>query len=169
LGSGPIRGLGTWMIKVRALGTAYAFLLAFLAVVPLWGSANSDSVIVSGIGYPPIRAQSEAQALLMAKRAAILDAYRNALRIVSGEVSETYDKTFYENLSGFVKDMKIISEDYLGDGGVRIKAIVFLKDLTIFHKDKVVTRPLSENQRSPEKVTVEEWYRIISGMVRIEK
>lgn len=157
------------MIKVRALGTAYAFLFVFLSVVPLWGSTDSDSIIVSGIGYPPIKAQSKAQALLMAKRAAILDAYRNALRVVFGEVSETYDKTFYENLSGFVKGMKIIGEDYLGDGGVRIKAIISLNDITIFQKGKPVIGAFSEKQGSPEKVTVEEWYRIISGMVRIEK
>lgn len=155
---------GVWI-----LGLTFVFLIVCLVDVPVIEATDSDSIMVYGIGYPPIKAQSKAQALLMAKRAAILDAYRNALRVVSGEVSETYDKTFYENLSGFVKGMKIISEDYLGDGGVRIKAIVSLKDLTIFQKDKSVIGAFSEKEGSPEKVTVEEWYRIISGVVRIEK
>ncbi|MEW6417302.1 MAG: hypothetical protein AB1480_04185 [Nitrospirota bacterium] len=155
---------GVWISAI-----IFVFLIGCLVAVPLIEATDSDSIIVSGIGYPPIRAQSKAQALLMAKRAAVLDAYRNALRVVSGEVSETYDKTFYENLSGFVKGMKIISEDYLDDGGVRIEAIISSKDPSIFQKGKYVTGAFSENQGSPEKVTVEEWYRIISGMVRIEK
>jgi len=160
----PLILKGIW-----TLAFTIVILIICLVAVPVIEADDSDSIIVYGIGYPPIRAQSKAQALLMAKRAAVLDAYRNALKVISGEVSETYDKTFYENLSGFIKGMKIISEDYLGDGGVRIKASVSLRNITAVQERKSFTGASSEGQGSPEKVTVEEWYRIISGMVRIEK
>ncbi len=162
------------MIKFRALSAACVSLLIILGVLPLFGSTDLDNIIVYGIGYPPIKAQSEAQALLMARRAALLDAYRNALKASSGEGSDPKeDKTFYENFSGFIKGMKIVSEEYLGDGGVRVKASVSLRDVSMFqkghNKKEGSTGYLPERLNGPEKVTVEEWYRIISGVVRFEK
>lgn len=162
------------MTRVRFLGVSSAVLLILFSAVSLWGSSDQDSVTVYGIGYPPIKAQSEAQALLMARRAALLDAYRNALKASSGEGSDPKeDKTFYENFSGFIKGMKIVSEEYLGDGGVRVKASVSLRDVSMFQKGHNKKEGsmgyLPERLNGPEKVTVEEWYRIISGVVRFEK
>jgi len=162
------------MLRDKTLGIAGAILLFILSALPLFGSTDSDNIIVYGIGYPPIKAHSETQALLMARRAALLDAYRNAIKAASGEGSEpNEDKTFYENFSGFIKGMKIVSEEYLGDGGLRVKASVSLRDISLFqkgqYKNEGSKRYLPERLNGPERVTVEEWYRIISGIVRFEK
>jgi hypothetical protein len=161
------------MIRGKVFGIAYVSIIIFLSAMPVYGSADLDNIIVYGIGYPPIKAQSKAQALLMARRAALLDAYRNALKASSGENSEpNEDKTFYEKFSGFIRDMKIISEEYLGDGGLKVKTSISLRDVSIFQKGHNKKEGsmgyLPERLNGPERVTVEEWYRIISGVVRFE-
>ena len=83
---------------------------------------KTDSVVVNGTGYPPIKAQDPAQARLMARRAAILDAYRNAL--AGADTKETGEPDFYSHLEGFVSGITIIDEEYLIDGGLRIRAQV---------------------------------------------
>jgi len=65
------------MKVIWTLAFTVVFLIICLVAMPVIEAADSDSIIVSGIGYPPIKAQSEAQALLMAKRAARVDALRN--------------------------------------------------------------------------------------------
>jgi len=161
------------MIRVRASGASFAILLIIITAVNLWGSPDSDSITVYGTGYPPIKAHSEAQALLMARRAAMLDAYRNALKTVSGVGEPEEDKTFYEDFSGFMKGVRIISEEYLGDGGVRVKASISPGDVSLLRKGeypaRTVRKDLAQRHGGPEKVTVEEWYKIISGIVKFEK
>ena len=69
----------------RALLTLFIiFLLIPGQVLSAGGVGNgnepeSGPFVVQGLGYPPISAESEAQARLMARRAAVIDAYRNAL------------------------------------------------------------------------------------------
>ncbi len=131
------------------------------------GSRNNSgdgTVVVSGIGYPPIKAQSAAQARLMAKRAAILDAYRNAL---SGAASGTGDEqTFYTGLSGFVKGMVIKKEEYLEDGGVRIQVAVPAGGITV--SSGTTGNGIPEKGPAPSRVPLDEWYRIIERSVTIE-
>jgi hypothetical protein len=126
--------------------------------------ADHDTLVVSGIGYPPIKAQSAAQAHLMARRAAILDAYRNALASPGSGNSD--EQTYYTGLSGFVKGMVIEKEEYLGDGGLRILARVPARNITVSSK---ATRgnPDRQNQR-PSPVPLNEWYKIIERSVRFE-
>ena len=103
----------------------------------------------------------------MARRAAILDAYRNALKISSDEASENRDdKSFYENFSGFMKGMKIVSEEYVNDGGVIIKARISVHDIFLLRNDKKKGDDIPERQGVPHGVTIEEWYKIISDMVK---
>ncbi|MBI5074151.1 MAG: hypothetical protein HZB62_03110 [Nitrospirae bacterium] len=119
---------------------------------------------VQGLGYPPIRAESVAQAHLMAKRAAVVDAYRNALanRSVQGQGSDIH----YDELSGIVSGMKIIKEEYLKDGGIRITATV-PKTTVLLSAGPEIRR--SDVRRGPQSVTLDEWYLIIRDLVRYEK
>lgn len=139
-----------------------------------WAVWASDSrITVHGTGYPPVKAQNKAQALLMAKRAAVLDAYRRAL---SGQ--EDYagpheeGESFYRGLSGFVKGLTITHEEYLNDGGVKIEASVLKKDIALFDKEKHPKRKMPKTGparvEGPRTVTVEEWYKIIEKMVNFE-
>jgi hypothetical protein len=134
------------------------------------GAADDDMVTVQGIGYPPIRAESAAQAHLLAKRAAVVDAYRNAL---SGRASSLPgpDVT-YQELSGFVSGMTVTGEEFLDDGGIRITGRVPKKNVVSSSGLRTEVRRgegLSEGSRGPERVSLDEWYKIINNLVRIDK
>jgi hypothetical protein len=125
---------------------------------------GNDSFVVSGIGYPPIKAENSAQARLMARRAAILDAYRNAL---SGTESPPNDEQlFYTGLSGFVKGMTIEREEYLEDGGVRIFARIPARSATL--SPKTTKKDVAEKGTGPSAIPLNEWYRIIERSVKFE-
>jgi len=101
----------------------------------------------------------------MARRAAILDAYRNALAAAGSSGSD--EPMFFDGLSGFVKGLTIEKEEYLEDGGVRIRAKTSGKSLA------VAARPTREGlpekgRAGPSPVPLNEWYRIIEGSVRFE-
>ncbi len=131
------------------------------------GGQEDESLIVHGLGYPPIRAQSLAQARLMAKRAAIVDAYRNAL--VEARVENYSEDALYTGLSGFVKEITVLNEEYLEDGGIRITARVPLQNVKVSSAGigKTSKWPRGTGQE-PVRVTLETWYKIIKQSVRIE-
>ncbi len=126
---------------------------------------DNDTFVVSGIGYPPIKAENAAQARLMARRAAILDAYRNAL--AGGGSPNGDEPTFYTGLSGFVKGLTIEHEEYLADGGVRILARV--PRGSVAARSRSTREGVTERGRGgPSPVPLNEWYRIIERSVRFE-
>lgn len=154
--------------------TTSVFLLAVLVCPALLLSAefgggqdraDSDTLVVSGIGYPPIKAENAAQARLMARRAAIVDAYRNAL--TGAGSSNNDEQTFYTGLSGFVRGLTIEREEYLEDGGVRILAKVPGRSVAV--TSRTTREGVSERGRGgPSPVPLNEWYRIIERSVRFE-
>ncbi len=147
--------------------TAVTILVLLFLIAPavlLSGQRGGDAFVVSGIGYPPIKAHSPAQARLMARRAAIIDAYRNALALAGS--AELDERNLYTGLSGFVKGMTIIEEEYLKDGGIRIVARVSSGDINIKSKGMMGQ---TEGETGPSRVTLTEWYRIIGQIVKIEK
>jgi hypothetical protein len=160
------------VIKKRVL--AISVLLIALAIVfsAEAGSDKKDSsdetFTIQGIGYPPIKAQNVAQAHLMAKRAAIIDAYRNAL--AAAGIQNYNDDTLYAGLSGFVSGLTILEEEYLEDGGIRILAQVPVENIAvsanIIHS---APKKSKETWLGPLRVTLAEWYRIIKKLVRIEQ
>ncbi len=145
------------------------FLLIFLLAPELSLSAepgegrraDEDSIVVSGVGYPPIKAENPAQARLMARRAAVLDAYRNAL--ASPEASGGDEKIFYSGLSGFVKGLVIEREEYLEDGGIRIFGSVPRRNVVLPPAARSGPGP---DGGKPSAVPLNEWYRIIERSVK---
>ncbi len=129
-----------------------------------------DTITVQGTGYPPIRAESAAQAHLMAKRAALVHAYRNALSPSSPSPApssgDAADVT-YQELSGFVRGVTIVNEEYLGDGGIRITAKVPKKNITVSTVRTEINK--SGGSAGPQRVSRDEWYSIISNLVKIDK
>ena len=102
-----------------SFGNTFLILIAFSFYYP----AQAGEIVVKGVGYPPVRAINETQALLMAKRAAVLDAYANAIQRSASYTQEnpdTEDIEFYQQISGFVKGMTITSQEYLSDGSVLV-------------------------------------------------
>jgi len=156
-------------MKITALFLLLVFLVAPPTVFSAEGrdghsSSGDGTLVVSGIGYPPIKAQSAAQARLMARRAAVLDAYRNALS--SSGSGNSDEQAFYTGLSGFVKGMIIEKEEYLEDGGVRILAIVPGRSITV--SPGTTGNGVAEKSRAPSQVPLDEWYKIIGRSVRFE-
>jgi hypothetical protein len=155
------------ILKKRSWGIFLG--IFFTAVWAVW--ASDSQITVSGIGYPPVKAQNKAQALLMAKRAALLDAYRRTLSDQAVRPQEE-DEHFYRGLSGFVKGLTITNEEYFNDGGVRIEATVSKKYISLFDKEKtpkkMIPKTGSTRVEGPLVVTVEEWHKIIEKMVNFE-
>lgn len=159
----------------RLFRQAILFFLACICVMSfgttgLADEAAEEMVSVQGIGYPPIRAESPAQAHLMAKRAAIVNAYRNALsaKTASGNGGDVT----YQELSGFVSGLTIVEEEYLKDGGIRITAKVPKKNIAVSsgRRTEVGTEGRrAERSGGPERVSLDEWYKIIDNLVRIDK
>ena len=137
---------------------------AFIFLSEAGSAQDNDALTVHGIGYPPIKAYSAAQARLMARRAAIVDAYRNAL-LSAGHKNHDEDN-LYTGISGFVKDMAVIEEEYLNDGGVRIIAKIPFKSIAAY--SKAVTKRTAEKSQGPSRVSIDEWYEIIKPLVKIE-
>jgi hypothetical protein len=143
-----------------------ACLLSMPAVFLFLFSVEADecSLGVTGLGYPPIKAENAAQARLMARRAAIVDAYRNALA-GAGNV-DADEKTFYAGLSGFVKGLVIENEEYLEDGGVRIHAKVPTGSVSV--SSKRIYRDPRRQGPVPSPVPFNDWYKIIERSVRFQ-
>jgi hypothetical protein len=134
----------------------YLILLSLLFFATL-----AEAVVVKGIGYPPIKAETPAQAYLMAKRAAILDAYRNALNL---KYEQMDDIDFYAGLTGFIQGAKIVDVKPLSDGGVEVTIDVELEDVVAVKKSFSSNRPSAEGK--PSEVSIQQWQNIISRYVK---
>jgi len=151
------------LIHKRSVRVLVCVISVFLFAARCTAQDTREMTTVQGLGYPPIRAENAAQARLMAKRAAVVDAYRNSLagKTAQGQGSDLR----YEELSGIVSGMTIIKEEYLKDGGIRITAKV--QNNTIQPSaDSEIRR--SDSRRGPQAVTLDEWYSIINNLVRFE-
>lgn len=155
-------------MTIRSLVVVFCF-ISFNGLC-LAEETTDDTITVQGTGYPPIRAESAAQARLMAKRAAIVHAYRNALSPASPSPAppsgDAADVT-YQELSGFVRGVTIVNEEYLKDGGIRITAKVPKKNIIVSTVRTEINK--SGGSAGPERVSLEEWYKIINNLVRIDK
>jgi hypothetical protein len=142
------------------------------AIAPGSVSAETERLVVEGLGYPPVKVQNKAQALAMARRAAVLDACRRALTVLSRQHDAGSEKDFYQNVAGFVRGMELIEETYLSDGGLRITASFDRREVRPDSGSaKVEMAPLVIKRGVPAElrhVTREQWYDVIKPMVRIE-
>ncbi len=140
-------------------------LVFFVLCVALEG--NAGNITVHGIGYPPIKTVSKSQALLMAKRAAILDAYSR----IAWRTGETHEEHFFMHFSGFVRNMEIMQEEFLPDGGVRVSVRMKRNNaLLSAHKTPAVekSKTSTSGKSAPRQVSRKEWFQIISTMVSFE-
>ncbi len=150
-----------------------ALFLVTTGLVP----SHAEEFTVHGMGYPPIKAANKAQALLMAKRAAILDGYATALRnhqtVPAGSLAA--DHFFYDDLSGFIRSAKVVKESYYADGKVEVvltgrqEADQTTPPSPRINNEKKSIKPVSMKpvqKAAPREVSQQQWLAIIEKMVQ---
>ncbi len=166
------KGLGLFLNNcirnMKKIGIRIAA-LCILGILLCWGQGfgSNQSQLVQGIGYPPVKAKSKTQALLMARRAALLDAYRNT---VGGqeEGREAFpERDAYQGFSAFVRGIELVDEALLADGGVQVTVRVSSGNLREVTSSKGPGRK-PEAYAGPRRISEKEWYGIIERMVRFE-
>ena len=154
-------------------------LTALFLVTTGFVPSHAEEFTVRGMGYPPIKAANKTQALLMAKRAAILDGYATALRsqqtVPAGSMAA--DHFFYDDLSGFIRSVKVVKQSYYADGKVEVvltgreEAVKTALPSPRMKKnnDKKSIKPVSMKpvqKAAPREVSRQQWLTIIEKMVQ---
>ena len=120
------------MKKVKALRilmmTALAMIMAISSAFAAESGVdwNSSKITVTGMGVAPVNARSAAQGRMMARRAAVVDAYRQLAETVKGvnidgettvEMSATTSDIVKSKVSAFIQGARVVSERITPDGG----------------------------------------------------
>jgi hypothetical protein len=130
----------------RKFAVALYFLVFLMVPVLAWaqgeviqhfesGSINwtTGKVMATGIGAPPADAANMAQARMMAKRAAILDARRNLLEITQGVQVDSMtivknaivqSDIIRSSVEGVIRNAQIIDTAYMSDGSVEVTVVM---------------------------------------------
>lgn len=109
----------------RILGCVTIGLILAGTFSPTWSQPlyrldeAAGTLTVIGRGRPPTAAQHPAQARLMAERAAIIDAYGTASRLLSEAIPETVSGR--EAYSVFFRGGKVVQSDLAPDGSVKVQ------------------------------------------------
>ena len=124
------------MIKLNRY-VIYFLLMAFTLIPSIVLADNiqnpvdwkNNTVTVTGMGVPPDNITNMAQAHIMARRAAIIDGYRNLLEAIDGinvESNTTVqnfavtDDNVKTSVSGLIQGARIINEQALPDGSYQV-------------------------------------------------
>lgn len=111
-------------IKILAVRiVCCVLLLGVVSVQVSW----ADVIRVKGRGVAPMRAKGRLQARLLARRAAVVDAYRNLGLRLQREWSSVPQYESYINETMFLRGAKIIRTDYLSGGRVEVEAELEVK------------------------------------------
>ena len=122
-------------------------LSAFAAEGVDWGNGN---ITVTGEGVAPVNARSAAQARMMARRAAVVDAYRQLAETVKGVNvdSETtiqnmmvVDDITKTKVSAFIQGARILSEQVIPGGGYEVTMTVSMFGVSNSLASAVMPRP----------------------------
>ena len=133
----------TAMIAVLMLSS----LSVFAAEGVDWGNST---ITVTGSGIAPANARSAAQARMMARRAAVVDAYRQLAEAIKGVNvdSETtvqnmmvVDDTTKTKVSAFIQGAKILSEQVTADGGYEVTMTVSMFGVSNSLASAVMPKP----------------------------
>ena len=143
--------------KLFLIFVAVLSMLVFSSVSVLAAEAGTDwyggTITVEGYGAPPVNAHSAAQARMLARRAAVVDAYRNLAEEVSGvnvdaETTvlnmETQSDVVKTKVSALVKGARIVSEEVQGDGSYKVVMQIPMYGVSSSLASAVLTPPAKQ-------------------------
>ncbi|MEK6660447.1 MAG: hypothetical protein AABY63_01040 [candidate division NC10 bacterium] len=114
----PYRSLPRIIRLIPVVLIFCAYLPTASAGGPYWVDERAGSLTVVGTGRPPATALHPAQARLMAERAAVIDAYGTAARVLSGAIPQAVSGGQGHSL--FFRGGKVVQSDVLPDGSVNV-------------------------------------------------
>jgi len=135
-GSPENRRFSGVIVAISLLAVLLIMLLTGCYVVPVQPTPEPKAewvpikITAKGGGVPPPTAINQAQARLMAERAAKLDAYRNLLEQAYGVIIHsntsvrdfvTQSDTIRARVEAYIKGAKVIDTRYLSDGSVEVE------------------------------------------------
>ncbi|MBO4779170.1 MAG: LPP20 family lipoprotein [Selenomonadaceae bacterium] len=137
--------------NLKFLGVLFAAIILFVATkadaAPNW---NTNVIQVTGMGVAPPNAITQAHASMMARRAAISDAYRQLAEVINGvqvDAETTVEKmmltsdTVRTKISAVIKGAQIVSEGELSGGGYSVTMEIPLFGGTTSLAGAVIERP----------------------------
>jgi hypothetical protein len=90
------------------------------SVQPPEGEPIVTRIRVTGRGHAPRRAMSDSQSRLMAKRAAMVEAYKNMAKALGKLETRVVDGTGYESVSGFIEGIELKETRYYPNRDVEV-------------------------------------------------
>lgn len=87
---------------------------------PAPGAAEAGPLIATGRGRQPWRSASKAQARLMAKRAAMVEAYKNMAGMLGMSDGGPREGTGGEHVEGFIRGARLKETRYYANGDVEV-------------------------------------------------
>jgi len=114
----PYRNLPRILRLIPIVLIVCAYLPTTSAGGSYWVDERANSLTVVGTGRPPATAQHAAQARLMAERAAVIDAYGTAARVLSGAIPQAVSGG--EEHSVFFRGGRVVQSDVMPDGSVKV-------------------------------------------------
>lgn len=111
---------------------------------------NNSSITVIGAGVAPMNAYNAAQARMMARRAAVVDAYRQLAETIKGvnidsettvQSMMTLDDITKTKVSAFIQGARIVSEQVIPDGGYEVTMTVSMFGVSNSLASAVMPRP----------------------------
>jgi hypothetical protein len=86
---------------------------------PYWIDERGGNLTVVGTGRPPAATEHPAQARLLAERAAVVDAYGTAARMLLGAIPQA--AVGREGYSAFFRGGRIVQSEIMPDGSVNVR------------------------------------------------
>jgi hypothetical protein len=145
------------------------FLFILISAVIAANAYCATAIIeVSGKGSCPVSMKNTSQGDLLARRAAIVDAYRNLLNALRDVKPYLLGGKGYISQGGFIKGMRILSETKNADGrvelivglNVNLRDVRRLKDART--KRYSINYGINEATEASKEITREEWLEIIN-------
>lgn len=151
------------------LGTV-CLCMSYLLWAGMASQAQASERTVSGVGYPPIKTLTKSQAILMARRAAILDAYAKVARYQYPDKFKEDESL--QHISTFIRGMKVLHEDFLADGSIQVTVSYGTGSLssspTVQGKAERKKDPVQHQQAGVKTINRQQWLQVISPFVNIE-